>query len=132
MIARAAEANPSCFDANGLRDPVTDIVPRYIRIAHATDNHFSNSKYCLNAMDFAASPLKGQAGMPKRRKAAKTALGQSKEYDVLAKTFSTQLLSSDEKANWVDLLVPELKSLPDLPPPITTNGDDASQHQPPA
>lgn len=32
MIARGAEANPSCFSSTGLADPITEIIPRYLRL----------------------------------------------------------------------------------------------------
>ncbi|GAA6045800.1 tRNA-dihydrouridine(20) synthase [NAD(P)+] [Rhodotorula toruloides] len=56
MIARAAEANPSCFASNGLEDPIKVVIPRLLRIAVATNNHYSNTKYILNAMDLYSSP----------------------------------------------------------------------------
>ncbi|GEM06907.1 tRNA-dihydrouridine synthase 2 [Rhodotorula toruloides] len=56
MIARAAEANPSCFALNGLEDPIKGVIPRLLRIAIATNNHYSNTKYILNAMDLYSSP----------------------------------------------------------------------------
>lgn len=81
-------------------------------------------------MDFAASPNKGQPGMPKRRKQLKQALAQSKDYEVLANLFNVELLKGDEeRKDWIDLLLPELNNLPDIPAPPAQ--DDASQHQPP-
>lgn len=32
MIARAAEANPSCFAKAGLADPISEVIPRLLRI----------------------------------------------------------------------------------------------------
>ncbi|GAA5988066.1 hypothetical protein JCM11641_007918 [Rhodosporidiobolus odoratus] len=56
MIARAAEANPSCFSRKGLEDPIKVVIPRLLKIAIATSNHFSNTKYILNAMNLHSSP----------------------------------------------------------------------------
>lgn len=75
MIARSAEANPSCFATNGLEDPIKVVIPRLLRIvrfvphsrrlnsltigllqAVATNNNYQNTKYILNAMDLYASP----------------------------------------------------------------------------
>jgi tRNA-dihydrouridine synthase 2 len=74
MIARAAEANPSCFSSKGLEDPIKVVIPRLLKlvrfvlfltslIAHrslsqaiATSNHYGNTKYILNAMNLHSSP----------------------------------------------------------------------------
>lgn len=129
MVARAAEANPSCFSPDGLRDPVTQLVPEYLRIAAAINNPWGNSKYCLNAMDFAASPLKGQAGAPKRRKQLKQELSQAKGYDALVGPLKLELLDEEQRKNWVDHLVPQLRDLPAVPQDPALDRDN--QHQPP-
>ena len=51
MVARGAEANPSCFRRAGMVDPISVITPLYAKLAVATGNHFHNTKYCLGAMD---------------------------------------------------------------------------------
>ncbi|GAA5831507.1 hypothetical protein JCM3766R1_001780 [Sporobolomyces carnicolor] len=56
MIARAAEANPSCFNSAGLEDPIKVVIPKMLRIAIMTKNHFSNTKYVLNAINLHHSP----------------------------------------------------------------------------
>ncbi|GAA5869450.1 hypothetical protein JCM16303_000474 [Sporobolomyces ruberrimus] len=56
MIARAAESNPSCFNRKGLEDPIKVVIPKLLRIAILTGNHFSNTKYVLNAMNLHHSP----------------------------------------------------------------------------
>lgn len=32
MIARAAEANPSCFSRSGLADPISEVIPKLLRV----------------------------------------------------------------------------------------------------
>ncbi|GAA5909689.1 tRNA-dihydrouridine(20) synthase (NAD(+)) [Sporobolomyces salmoneus] len=56
MIARAAESNPSCFNSKGLEDPIKVVIPRLLRIAILTKNHYSNTKYVLNALNLHHSP----------------------------------------------------------------------------
>ncbi|GAA6059729.1 hypothetical protein JCM10212_000257 [Sporobolomyces blumeae] len=56
MIARAAEANVSCFRREGFVDPIKEVIPRLIKIGVATGNHFANSKYILNAINLHLSP----------------------------------------------------------------------------
>lgn len=41
MIARGAEANVSCFRPEGLLDPVSDVIPHFLRVV-STDPH----SYC--------------------------------------------------------------------------------------
>lgn len=123
MIARAAEANMSAFRAEGLLDPVSDVVPRYIRIvrtimtacdwldrfrtaqAHAIQNPYANSKYCINSMDYSKRPLR-EPQAAKRRKQLKAATGQAKDYKQLAQVYDVTLTEDPEL--WLDLL-PELQ-----------------------
>ncbi|KAG0665043.1 hypothetical protein C6P46_000669 [Rhodotorula mucilaginosa] len=56
MIARAAEANPSCFSRSGLADPISEVIPKLLRVAMVTQNHYNNTKYILNAMSLVDSP----------------------------------------------------------------------------
>ncbi|KIY52699.1 FMN-linked oxidoreductase [Fistulina hepatica ATCC 64428] len=48
MIARGAEANPSCFSPNPLVDVDKTLYPAYFRLAKYTGNHFSLTKFCIN------------------------------------------------------------------------------------
>ena len=83
MIARGAEANPSCFlQTSELLDPMTVILPRYVRVALAVGNPFHNSKYCLGAMDLSASTAAAShaPGVRERRKALKQELVRAKTY----------------------------------------------------
>jgi len=112
MIARGAEANPSCFRPDGLLDPATVIIPRYLRLAVATDNHISNSKYCLQSMDLAASPLSRQpgSGNPKSIRAELSRrIPTSKTYEQLFELFGMQIEEVDEaRRTTVEEIVPDL------------------------
>ncbi|KIK71575.1 hypothetical protein GYMLUDRAFT_33777 [Collybiopsis luxurians FD-317 M1] len=48
MIARAAEANPSCFSTTPLVDIHETLVPAYLRLSKYLDNHWSLTKFCLS------------------------------------------------------------------------------------
>ncbi|GAA5946594.1 hypothetical protein JCM3765_000312 [Sporobolomyces pararoseus] len=56
MIARGAESNPSCFRNKGLQDLIKDVIPKLLKIAILTNNHYSNTKYFLNALNLHNSP----------------------------------------------------------------------------
>lgn len=107
MIARGAEANPSCFhESKALQDPIEVIIPRYARIAHYVNNPFGNTKYCLNAMDFSGSNGgKGKPGSKDRRKQLKTDLSRVKEYKGLFELLAVQ---QTEVTN-LDELLPGLR-----------------------
>lgn len=66
--------------------------------------------------------------MPRRRKQMKQQLTQAKEWHTLANVFDVQLLAQEERGQWLDLLLPDLKDLPAVPPPTEV---EAQQHQPP-
>lgn len=83
MIARGAEANPSCFLPTGLLDPMDTIIPRYTRIAIATNNHFQNTKYCLNVMDLTATSKPAEAGIKAKRQKVKSEMTHLKTYEAL-------------------------------------------------
>ncbi|KAK7063644.1 tRNA-dihydrouridine synthase 2 [Favolaschia claudopus] len=48
MIARAAEANPSCFSVNPLVDLESTLCPAYLRVAKYLDNHWGSTKFCVS------------------------------------------------------------------------------------
>lgn len=108
MIARGAEANPSCFHASkSLQDAIQVIVPRYARIAHHVNNPFGNTKYCLNAMDFSGSNSgKGRPGSKERRKQLKIELSRVKSYEGL---FELLELDKEEEVSSLDELLPGLR-----------------------
>ncbi|CUA76381.1 tRNA-dihydrouridine synthase 2 [Rhizoctonia solani] len=62
MMARAAEANPSCFDSSRpVRDAELEIIPEYLRLAKYLDNHFSNTKFCVQQFNSPTTPESSQA-----------------------------------------------------------------------
>ncbi|KAG5363064.1 tRNA-dihydrouridine(20) synthase [NAD(P)+] [Yarrowia sp. B02] len=55
MIARAAEANASCFRHEGML-PWQQVAKEYLEICREYDNFFQNTKYCLTRMIPGKSP----------------------------------------------------------------------------
>jgi tRNA-dihydrouridine synthase 2 len=55
MIARAAEANASCFRAEGML-PWQQVTKEYLDICREYDNFYQNTKYCLTRMIPGKSP----------------------------------------------------------------------------
>ncbi|GAA5948691.1 hypothetical protein JCM21900_005262 [Sporobolomyces salmonicolor] len=84
MIARAAEANPSCFSREGLEDPISVVIPRLLRIAIATQNHFGNTKYILNAINLHMSPTPPSR---ERNRDIKQRMNKARTYDEMAQIF---------------------------------------------
>ncbi|CAE6522961.1 unnamed protein product [Rhizoctonia solani] len=84
MIARAAEANPSCFDASRpVRDAELEIMPEYLRLAKYLDNHFSNTKFCVQQFNSPTTPESSKALLKAARKAFHQRISQAKNYDML-------------------------------------------------
>ncbi|KAH8925520.1 FMN-linked oxidoreductase [Atractiella rhizophila] len=114
MIARGGEANPSCFRADGLLDPETVVIPRYLRIVLATKHHFGNAKYCINSMDLSASPslASNTPGLKERRARMKEQLTKCKTPEDLCELFSLQDEEIEEARNAkIEEIVPELLKL---------------------
>ncbi|GAA6028018.1 hypothetical protein JCM8097_001832 [Rhodosporidiobolus ruineniae] len=90
MIARAAESNTSCFSKTGLKDPITEVIPRLIKLGIATGNHYNNTKYILNALDLYQSP-----SPPTREKnrELKLKMNKAKTYEAMGEVFG---ISKDE------------------------------------
>nr|ASF90180.1 hypothetical protein SPAR06872 [Bartheletia paradoxa] len=98
MVARAAEANPSVFRAEGPLDIETDVAPFYVRTALVLDNFFQNTKFCLGSMNIHSlkhysppgPPLQlreATAELKERRKNLKIATSKSKNYEMLAEVW---------------------------------------------
>ncbi|CAE7190111.1 unnamed protein product [Rhizoctonia solani] len=84
MMARAAETNPSCFDASRpVRDAELEIIPEYLRLAKYLDNHFSNTKFCVQQFNSPNTPESSQALPKAARKAFHQRISQAKSYDML-------------------------------------------------
>ncbi|GAA5976624.1 hypothetical protein JCM10908_005573 [Rhodotorula pacifica] len=90
MIARAAEANPSCFSRSGLADPISEVIPKLLRVAILTQNQYNNTKYILNAMSLTDSPTP-----PSREtnREYKQKMNKAKTYEDMADVFG---ISRDE------------------------------------
>ncbi|KAI0829074.1 FMN-linked oxidoreductase [Trametes gibbosa] len=78
MIATAAEANPSCFSPNPLKDLETTFIPGYIRLGKYLNNHWSSTKFC-------ATQFQGAHDKSSRNnlKASREAIVRAKGYDDL-------------------------------------------------
>ncbi|GAA5892898.1 hypothetical protein JCM6882_006889 [Rhodosporidiobolus microsporus] len=84
MIARAAEANTSCFSSKGLADPLKEVAPRLLKLGIATGNHYNNTKYLLNALDLYSSPTP-----PTREvnRVYKQKMNKAKSYELMGAVF---------------------------------------------
>lgn len=76
MIARGAEANPSCFSLNPLKDVEKTLIPAYFRLGKYLGNHWSSTKFCV-------AQFKAPRIVYKKADATalKQTLGQAKGYD---------------------------------------------------
>lgn len=98
MIARGAEANPSCFDPDGVRSITAEVAPQMIRYAAAVENAWPNTKFCLSQLAYKstssfnpkAKPLKDS---PNKREMItyREALAHSKSYEDVAPVFGVDL-----------------------------------------
>lgn len=80
MIARAAEANPSCF--NNIPLPWYQVVHEYLQVCQDYDNHYINTKFCLARMVPGKSPIYQKVASSKSMDMIKEALvGATKEHD---------------------------------------------------
>lgn len=80
MIARAAEANPSCFSPSPV--PWYTIVHQYYDICKEFDNHYVNAKFCLARMIPGKSPVYQKVSAARTLEAIGEALkGATKEAD---------------------------------------------------
>ncbi|GAA5902755.1 hypothetical protein JCM8208_007056 [Rhodotorula glutinis] len=85
MLARSAEANVSCFRREGgLEDPEKVVIPKLLRVALATNNHYSNTKYLLNAMNLHASPTPPSR---ERNRDLKQRMNQARSYEAMCDAF---------------------------------------------
>ncbi|PWN41868.1 FMN-linked oxidoreductase [Ceraceosorus guamensis] len=98
MIARGAEANPSCFHPDGVRSITSEVAPQMVRYAAAVENAFPNTKFCLSQLAYKstssfnpkAKPLKNS---PNKREMInfREALAKSKSDEDLALVFGVDL-----------------------------------------
>lgn len=98
MVARGAEANPSCFRPQGNLSVPDVIAPKWVTYALAFNNPLGNTKYCLSQLSFtpAASVSKDEqdSAKPMSKKqlsAYRTDISQSKSLEDLAQTFNVDV-----------------------------------------
>lgn len=84
MLARAAESNPSCFDASQpLRDAELEMIPEYLRLAKYLDNLFFNTKHCIQQITSPSTPESREALSKDARKAFRQRIAQARSYEML-------------------------------------------------
>lgn len=109
MIARGAEANPSCFASDGLRDPIDTILPLYTRTAMVVANAFQNSKYCINAMDLACTSKPPSPGIKQIRHKLKSDMTHLKDYKSLCELLGLNYEELSAKEKRVQDVLPDLE-----------------------
>ena len=89
MIARGAEANPSCFRAEGNLSIPHVIAPKWITYSVALNNPVGNTKYCMAQLAFKSNESGNAKPMNKRQLSAlRTGISQAKTHEELAKVFN--------------------------------------------
>ncbi|KAG9078375.1 hypothetical protein FS749_009595 [Ceratobasidium sp. UAMH 11750] len=84
MLARAAEANPSCFDdSRPPRDAELEMIPEYLRLAKYLDHPFGNTKHCIQQFNSPSTPESRKALSKEARKAFRQRISQAKSYEML-------------------------------------------------
>lgn len=81
MIARAAEANPSCFNSKG-QIPWNEIIREYFEYCKKFDNHVVNTKFCLARMIPGKSQLYQKVAQSKTMEQIDDALNNLTEDDM--------------------------------------------------
>ncbi|KAJ8495306.1 hypothetical protein ONZ45_g12909 [Pleurotus djamor] len=96
MVARAAEANPSCFSSTPLQDVEKTLVPSYIRLAEYLDNHWGLTKFCVNQFNAAHVEVRKADA-----KLLRQALSKSKSYTdpTLKEIFAPDAPTGEEELN---------------------------------
>ncbi|GAC76097.1 tRNA-dihydrouridine synthase [Moesziomyces antarcticus T-34] len=94
MVARGAEANPSCFRPQGSLSIPDVIAPKWVRYSLALNNPIGNTKYCMAQLAFkpAESVAKdaGAKAKPMNKKqlsALRMGIAQAKTHEELAAVF---------------------------------------------
>lgn len=88
MIARGAEANPSCFREEGNVSIPQVIAPKWVKYSIALKNPIGNTKYCMSQLAFKPAEAGNVNGLSKKRLAAlRMGISQAKTHEELAKVF---------------------------------------------
>ncbi|GAC97492.1 potential tRNA dihydrouridine synthase [Pseudozyma hubeiensis SY62] len=88
MIARGAEANPSCFREEGNVSIPQVIAPKWVKYSIALKNPIGNTKYCMSQLAFKPAEAGNVNGLSKRQLAAlRMGISQAKTHEELANVF---------------------------------------------
>ncbi|KAF9447040.1 tRNA-dihydrouridine synthase 2 [Macrolepiota fuliginosa MF-IS2] len=98
MIARAAEANPTCFSDKPLVDLDKTLVPSYFRLSKYLDNYWGLTKFCV-------AQFKGDRVNTKKADSTKIrqTLSQSKGYDAMT-DYVGEWTGEDEMKQIIDAI----------------------------
>ncbi|KAG6865101.1 hypothetical protein C0991_005062 [Blastosporella zonata] len=112
MIARAAEANPSCFSPTPLEDIEQTLVPSYLRLSRYFDHNWGLTKFCV--AQFKAQHVKAKKA---EAIAMRQTLAQSKGFDMMEDLVGTWTGKEefDEIAKAIEANPPREHRLPALP-----------------
>lgn len=88
MIARGAEANPSCFRPEGNLSIPDIIAPKWVKYSIALNNPVGNTKYCMAQLAFKPAESGNAKHVSKKQLSAlRTGIAQAKTHDELAAVF---------------------------------------------
>ncbi|KAG6849017.1 hypothetical protein H0H93_011962 [Arthromyces matolae] len=120
MIARGAEANPSCFSPTPLEDIEQTLVPPYLRLSKYLDNHWGLTKFCVAQFKAQHVNVRKADAIAMRQ-----ALAQSKGYDGMAEVVGTWSGKEelDEIIKAIETNPPRQHRLPP-PPAIADESED--------
>lgn len=107
MIARGAEGNPSCFSPNGYASVADVIAPLWTKVALALDNHYGNTKYCIQSLAMKPSSSVVPSAPPVR-----SVRGWNKAKLSEVRTTLSRAKSNEEMAQVLGVDVEAAKSLP--------------------
>ena len=93
MIARGAEANPSCFRPEGNVSIPLVIAPKWVRYSVALNNPIGNTKYCMSQLAFKpAEPGNAAKHMSKKQLSVlRTGIAHAKTQEDLAAVFGVDV-----------------------------------------
>ncbi|SNX83781.1 related to tRNA dihydrouridine synthase [Melanopsichium pennsylvanicum] len=88
MIARGAEANPSCFRPEGNVSLPEVIAPKWIKYSIALQNPLGNTKYCMAQLAFKPNESGNIGWNKKKLSTLRTGIAQAKTQEQLASVFN--------------------------------------------
>ncbi|KAG5720909.1 tRNA-dihydrouridine synthase 2 [Termitomyces sp. T112] len=115
MIARAAEANPSCFSPCPLEDIEQTLIPSYLRLSKYFDNHWGLTKFCTAQFKAQHINVKKTDAVAMRHM-----LAQSKSFDGMNEAVRTWSGKEefDEIVRSIEANPPRKHRLPPPPPVV--------------